>query len=165
MPRESKADKKKRTAAIIAALARRYPDPRTALHYSNPLELLVATILSAQCTDERVNKVTPSLFDRYPEAADYASAPAEELEGAIHSTGFFRAKARSIQGTCRILAEKHGGEVPKQMEELVERLVRWDIHPADLVTHRFPVEKAGEAYALMASGKCGKVAVCFDEEL
>jgi len=105
---------------MIRTLKREYPKARCSLDYSSPLELLVATILSAQCTDERVNKVTPGLFRRYPTAADYASAPPEELEREIHSTGFFRNKARSIQGACRQLRDEHGGRVPQTMDELLK---------------------------------------------
>jgi endonuclease III len=103
----------------IARLRSAYPDARTALDWSNPLELLVATILSAQTTDVRVNSVTPALFARYPTAADYAEADPAELEEAIRPTGFFRNKAKSLQGMARALVEDHGGEVPRTMEELV----------------------------------------------
>ncbi len=99
-------------------LTRLYPDATCALHHRNALELLVATILSAQSTDEGVNKVTPVLFARYPTAVDLAAAPPAEIERIIHSTGFFRQKTRSIQGACKIIAEKHGGEVPATMDEL-----------------------------------------------
>lgn len=105
---------------IIRRLEKLYPDPHCALHYRNPLELLVATILSAQCTDQRINLVTPELFRKYPTAAAYASTPREELEAAIRSTGFFRNKAKSIQNCCRLLVEQHGGEVPTTMDELVK---------------------------------------------
>jgi endonuclease-3 len=88
------------------------------LHFQNPLQLLVATILSAQCTDVRVNLVTPALFARYPDAASYATADQKELETYIQSTGFFRNKARNIIACCRQLMEKHGGKVPATMEEL-----------------------------------------------
>ncbi len=105
--------------AILALLDRLYPDARCSLEHSNPLELLVATILSAQCTDERVNQVTPALFRKYPSAAAYANAPLEELEDDIRSTGFFRNKARSIQGCCGILARDHEGRVPSDLDTLV----------------------------------------------
>ncbi len=104
---------------VIARLKREYPDARTALNWSNPLELLVAVILSARCTDEQVNKVTERLFKKYRTAEDYASAPLEELEEDIRPTGFYRNKARAIQGMARALLERHGGEVPRTMEELV----------------------------------------------
>lgn len=107
-----------RTRKIIARLKALFPDANCSLVYSNPLELLIATILSAQCTDERVNRVTPGLFRRYPAAADYAEAPIEELEQAIRSTGFFRNKAKAIRACCRTLVERHGGEVPASMEAL-----------------------------------------------
>ncbi len=108
-----------RLKKIIHKLRVAYPDFRCALQHENPLQLLIATILSAQCTDERVNKVTPSLFATYRTAADYAGAPPGELEEAIKSTGFFRNKAKSIRACCRELAEKHGGQVPATLAELV----------------------------------------------
>lgn len=95
------------------------PVPQVELHHRTALELLIATILSAQCTDQRVNQVTPALFRRYPQAADYAAADPSELEGLIKSTGFFKSKARSIIGCCRILVERFRGEVPDTMEALV----------------------------------------------
>lgn len=103
----------------IARLKSAYPDARTALDWSTPLELLVATILSAQTTDVRVNSVTPDLFAEYPTAAAYANADPTELEEAIRPTGFFRNKAKSLQGMARALVEDHGGEVPRTMKELV----------------------------------------------
>jgi endonuclease-3 len=118
--RESREAKRERAAEIMARLHVAHPDAKCALFYSNPLELLLATILSAQCTDERVNKVTPVLFKKYRKAADFASAPLVDIEEIIHSTGFFRAKARSIQECCRDIAEKHDGRVPDSLEELVE---------------------------------------------
>jgi endonuclease-3 len=110
---------KTRAGAIIRGLARLYPDARCALNHETPLELLVATILSAQCTDARVNLVTPALFARYPDAKAFATADPGELEKYIQSTGFFRNKARSIIACCKALVERHGGEVPSTMEELV----------------------------------------------
>jgi endonuclease-3 len=118
MPRETQAAKARRVAALIEALRRTYPDAHCELNYSNPLELLVATILSAQCTDKRVNQVTAKLFRRYRTAADYANAPRAELEAAIRSTGFYRNKARALQACCRALVERHGGEVPRRLEDL-----------------------------------------------
>jgi len=103
----------------IARLKTAYPEARTALYWSNPLELLVATILSAQTTDVRVNAVTPNLFAKYPTAADYAAADPTELEEDIRPTGFFRNKAKSLRGMARALADDHGGEVPRTMDELV----------------------------------------------
>ena len=117
---EAALEKKKRARQIVRLLKREYPEARCSLNHSNPLELLVATILSAQCTDERVNLVTAELFRKYRSAEDYAAAPVAKLERDIHSTGFFRNKARAIQGTCRLIAEKHGGSVPRSMEELLE---------------------------------------------
>jgi len=108
-----------RVAALLEALEQLYPDATTALHHRNPLQLLVATILSAQCTDARVNQVTPALFARFPDAASLASAPLPELEELIRSTGFFHAKAVSIKTCCAELVAKHGGHVPRTMEELV----------------------------------------------
>jgi endonuclease-3 len=118
MPRESNQARAARLKKIIAGLRKAYPDAHCELNFSNPLELLVATILSAQCTDKRVNLVTAELFKKYRTAADYANAPTVEFEQAIKSTGFFRNKAKSIQACCRKLVERHGGEVPRTMEEL-----------------------------------------------
>jgi endonuclease-3 len=118
MSRETLAEKKARARRIIVALERAYPDARIALEFDTPLELLVATILSAQCTDERVNLVTRSLFRKYREVGDYARATASALERDIHSTGFFRAKARAIIGMAQALQERHGGEVPRSRETL-----------------------------------------------
>jgi endonuclease-3 len=118
MPRESADAKAARAAKIIAALKRTYPDAHCELNFRNPLELLVATILSAQCTDKRVNVVTADLFTKYRTAADYANAPLSDIEEAVKTTGFFRNKAKNIQACCRKLVERHGGEVPRTMEEL-----------------------------------------------
>lgn len=112
-------DDKRRISQILRALARAYPDARCELEHRNALELLVATILSAQCTDERVNAVTRSLFRKYRSAADYASAPEGELEKDIRPTGFYRAKARSIREACRMIVEEFGGKVPQTMGELI----------------------------------------------
>jgi endonuclease-3 len=110
---------KPRTRKILKVLARLYPDAQCALHYRNPLELLIATILSAQCTDVRVNIVTPALFASYPDAKAFAAAQKKELEAAIQSTGFFRNKARNILACCKALVEQHGGRVPGTLLELV----------------------------------------------
>jgi endonuclease-3 len=118
MPRETTAARTERTRQLIASLQRAYPDAHCELHFSNPLELLIATILSAQCTDQRVNLVTAELFRHYRSAADYANAPLAELETAIKSTGFFRNKAKHIQTCCRKLVERHGGAVPRTLDEL-----------------------------------------------
>ncbi len=115
---ESLADKKVRAQKILLRLQKAYPDAAIALRFKNPLELLVATILSAQCTDERVNAVTETLFTRYREAQDYAGAEPAKLEREIHSTGFFKAKARALIGVGRALVERHGGVVPRTVEEL-----------------------------------------------
>jgi endonuclease III len=109
-----------RTRAILRKLQRQHPDADTELKYENPYQLLVATILSAQSTDAGVNRVTPALFQRYPTAAALAKATAEELEPQIHSTGFFRSKAKSLMGMARAVVEQHGGDVPKTMDALVE---------------------------------------------
>lgn len=105
---------------VVRALRRDYPDAGCALEFASPLQLLIATILSAQCTDERVNLVTRELFQRYPTAAALAKLPLPELEAAIHSTGFFRNKAKSIQACCQQLVDRFGGEVPADMETLVD---------------------------------------------
>lgn len=108
-----------RVPAVLAVLAELYPAPETALDHANALQLLVATILSAQCTDKRVNMVTPALFARYRTAADYADSDPAELEDYVKTTGFFRNKAKNIRACCRLLVERHGGEVPGTLEELV----------------------------------------------
>jgi endonuclease III len=118
MATESLVKKVKRTRAIIARLKKAYPEARCALTHRTPLQLLIATILSAQCTDVRVNMVTPELFRRFPDAAALAHADIGEIEQIIRSTGFFHAKARSIQQTARLLVELHHGKVPDTMEEL-----------------------------------------------
>ena len=120
MPRETLVAKTARTKKIIAALFRTYPEVRCELDHSNPLELLVATILSAQCTDKRVNIVTVKLFKKYRSAADFAKADLSELEQDIKSTGFYRNKAKNIKAAANSIVEKHGGEVPRTMEELIE---------------------------------------------
>jgi len=109
----------KRAKTILSILRKTHPDARCALNYRNALELLVATILSAQCTDERVNIVTKDLFVRYRRAADYADAPLSQLEKAIKSTGFFRNKAKSLQAACRDIVEKFDGKVPDTLDKLV----------------------------------------------
>ena len=117
--RESRDAKRARARQIIRALKKAYPDAKIALHFGNPLELLVATILSAQCTDERVNMVTPALFKKYSAARDYARADAATLEEEVRSTGFYRAKTRSIIAMAKALVDKHGDEVPRSREALV----------------------------------------------
>jgi endonuclease-3 len=117
---KTKENLPKHARRIVQKLAKRYPDAHCALQHENPLQLLIATILSAQCTDTRVNMVTPSLFRTYPTAADYCRADPRNLEKAIASTGFFRNKAKNIIACCRQIVEKHGGEVPNSMEELVQ---------------------------------------------
>ena len=114
------AQQKRRAAKIARRLGRHYPNATCSLNFQTPLELLVATILSAQCTDTRVNEVTKTLFREYPTAAHYAQAPLAQLERDIQSTGFFRNKTKSIQGCCRKLVEQYGGQVPKDIDRLVE---------------------------------------------
>jgi endonuclease III len=109
-----------RTAQILSTLERSYSNARCSLHFNNPLELLIATILSAQCTDERVNLVTKDLFRKYRAPADYAGISTEILENDIRSTGFYRNKTKSIQGACRMILEKFRGNVPETMEELLQ---------------------------------------------
>jgi endonuclease-3 len=116
---ETPAERKRRTRSIIARLKREFPDATCALDHANSLELLVATILSAQSTDARVNIVTPALFAKYKSAADYAAANPDVFQGEIHSTGFFRNKTKSILGMAQALEERHDGQVPDTMEALV----------------------------------------------
>jgi len=116
--RETKSQLKERTEKIIKLLKRAHPDAKCALHHSNAFELLIATILSAQCTDERVNKVTADLFRKYRRPEDYLQVPATELQDDIRTTGFFRNKTKSIQGACKMLVEEFDGEVPQSMEDL-----------------------------------------------
>jgi endonuclease III len=118
--RETIAEKRRRAAAVLRRLARAYPDAKCSLDYSTPLELLVATVLSAQCTDVRVNMVTPALFRKYRTAADYARAPAGALESDIRQTGFFNSKAKSLRRAGATIAREYGGRVPETMEELVK---------------------------------------------
>lgn len=118
--RESRPGRKRRTSTILARLKAEYPDAHCALDHKSALQLTVATILSAQCTDKRVNEVTPALFKKYPKAADYADAPLPDLEEMVRSTGFFRNKAKSLKGLGQALVEEHGGRVPKTMKALVK---------------------------------------------
>jgi endonuclease-3 len=113
------ASAKRFAAQVARRLRQAYPDARCALHFASPLQLLVATILSAQCTDKQVNIVTPELFKKYPTAADLAAAPIAGIERIIQSTGFFRNKAKNIQSCCRKLVDEHGGEVPQSLDALV----------------------------------------------
>jgi endonuclease-3 len=117
---ETPADRKARARKIVARLEQAYPDATCALHHASPLELLVATILSAQCTDARVNMVTPHLFAKYTSAHDYAVANPKLFEKEIQSTGFFRNKTRSIIGMAQAVVERHQGQIPDTMEELTE---------------------------------------------
>ena len=119
-PNESPDARKARVVEIIKALRREYPDAKCSLNHSNPFELSVATILSAQCTDKRVNKVTKDLFRKYPSPEDFASADIRELEDDIRSTGFFRNKAKSIKGFATEVVDTHDGEVPQTMKELTK---------------------------------------------
>jgi endonuclease III len=118
--KETKQQLRLRIKKVLALLHKKYPDPKTALEFSNPLQLLIATILSAQCTDVRVNMVTPDLFKKYRNASDFANASPAVLEQEIRSTGFYHNKAKSIISCCKSLVEKHGGKVPKTMDELVQ---------------------------------------------
>jgi endonuclease-3 len=111
---------RERVRQIIRLLRKEYPDARCSLNYANPLELLIATILSAQCTDERVNMVTADLFRKYRTCEDYLKVPRSELEQDIRPTGFYRNKARAIQESCKVLCEKYGGRVPDKPEQLME---------------------------------------------
>ena len=113
-------DSKTRVLRVVELLEKEHPDAKIALHYTNPLELLVATILSAQCTDERVKMVTKKLFKKYPKAEDYANADLKALEQDIRSTGFYRNKAKNIKKCCQLLVEKYNSQVPRTMEELLE---------------------------------------------
>jgi len=118
-PQESLSQKQMRTSELIARLKEVYPDAHCSLNFSNPLELLVATVLSAQCTDARVNLVTKLLFKKYRTAGDYAAAPSEQLEDDIKSTGFYRNKAKALRACCAALIERYGGQVPADMAGLV----------------------------------------------
>jgi len=109
----------KRAKEIIKVLRKTYPGSRTALNYRTPLQMLISTILSAQCTDKRVNKITPSLYKKYRKASDFANADSSELEQEIHSAGFYRSKSKNIISACRKIVEEFGGEVPDSMEELI----------------------------------------------
>ena len=109
----------RRALEILNRLQQLYPEARCSLSYDTPVQLLVATILSAQCTDERVNKVTPELFHRFPDAASLAGADRGELESLIHSTGFYRNKAKNIQGTCEKIIREFKGQIPRQMDDLL----------------------------------------------
>lgn len=115
----ARSAKKKRMPEVIRLLEIAHPDAECALHHRNALELLVATILSAQCTDERVNKVTPGLFAKYPDAVAFAEADITELEEAVRSTGFYRNKAKNIQAACRTIVHEFDGEVPNEMGKLL----------------------------------------------
>jgi endonuclease-3 len=120
MARESHAARAARTLAVIAGLEKAYPEAHCELNYRSPLELLIATILSAQCSDKQVNLVTATLFEKYDAAGDYARAPLAELEEDIRRLGLYRNKARNIQAACKVLVERHAGRVPRSMEELTE---------------------------------------------
>lgn len=119
MTRETPEQRRARAAEIVARLRQEYPDARCSLDFTTPLELLVATILAAQCTDERVNQVTPALFRKYRTAEDYAQARPEELEQDVKQTGFYRNKAKHIREAAALIVERHGGEVPRTMNELL----------------------------------------------
>jgi len=118
VPRESTARRAERVAQLSKILRETYPDAHCELNHSNPLELLIATILSAQCTDRQVNVVTADLFQKYRSAADYANAPLEQLEADVRRIGLYRNKAKNIQSCCRTLVDQYGGDVPRTMDEL-----------------------------------------------
>ncbi len=118
--KETPEEKKKRAKKIIALLSKAYPDAKCSLDHKNPLQLLIATILSAQCTDKRVNLVTPALFARFKTAKGFAEAGLPELEQYVRTTGFYRNKAKSVKAAGQALVEWHGGQVPKTMEELIK---------------------------------------------
>jgi endonuclease-3 len=120
METETELDKKTRLLKVIELLEKEYPKAKTALHYSSPLEIMVATILSAQCTDKRVNLVTPLLFKKYKTAKDYANADLAELEQDIRSTGFYRNKAKNIKNAGKMIVEQFDSQVPQTMEEILE---------------------------------------------
>ena len=119
MPRESASARRQRVGTVMERLRSTYPEAHCELRFSNPLELLIATILSAQCTDKQVNIVTEDLFQKYRSASDYAQADPETLAQDVRRIGLFRNKARNIQSCCRVLVEQHGGQVPQSMEALV----------------------------------------------
>jgi endonuclease-3 len=112
-------NKAERSRMVVELLAQEYPEAQCELDYSTPWQLLVATVLSAQCTDQRVNQVTPGLFERWPDPIDLASAPIDDIEDAIRPTGFFRNKARSLKGGAHMIVTEHGGEVPTDLGELI----------------------------------------------
>jgi endonuclease-3 len=118
--KKTAAAQKARALEVVKCLKTEYPNATCSLDYTNPVQLMVSTILAAQCTDERVNFVTKSLFKQYKSAKDFANAPDGELEEAIRTCGFYRQKARSIREACRDIVEKHGGKIPNSMEELVK---------------------------------------------
>lgn len=119
LAKETAAEKRRRAALIYRRLGKTYPEAKVALSFSTPLEMVIATVLSAQSTDAMVNKITPALFAKYRTCEDYLAAPPGELERDIHSTGFFNQKARSIRGLCRVILDEFGGEVPDTMEGLL----------------------------------------------
>lgn len=116
---ETHAQKKARALKILSLLKKTYPNAACSLNYKNPLQLLISTILSAQCTDERVNRVTPALFARYKSVSDFANADITELETLIRSTGFYRNKAKNIKAACRMIVDEFGGKVPSSMEDIL----------------------------------------------
>jgi len=172
---ESLDDRKARAKKILAALRKAYPDAHCALNHNNALELLVATILSAQCTDERVNIVTADLFKRYKTAADYAAESPAAFERQIKSTGFFRQKTRSVLGTCAALVAEHDGRVPQTMDALIRLpgvarktanviLGTWFVKNEGIVvdTH---VGRLAQRMALTWTGKDSKDAVKIEQDL
>lgn len=173
--RESRPARQARARRLFAKLRETYPDAGCALHHDSAYQLLVATILSAQCTDERVNMVTPNLFRRYPAPAALAAADQEELEAAIRSTGFFRNKARNLRGMARQVCDEFGGEIPDTMEELLQLpgvarktancvLGTWFGHNVGIVvdTH---VGRLAERLGLIRTARDSKDAVKIERDL
>ena len=176
--RETPENKRARAAEIVRRLKQAYPNSRCSLNFRTPFQLLVATMLSAQCTDERVNKVTKDLFKRYKKAADFAEGPLDELEEMVRSTGFYRNKAKNIRAACVELVEKYKGKVPGKLDELVTRIVGDEsrlrvVHASQIVTMEDPpadsvrkkknssmrvaidLVKSGEAQACVSAGNTG----------
>ncbi|MBN2310593.1 MAG: endonuclease III [Candidatus Hydrogenedentes bacterium] len=150
--KRTQAATRKRAVAVLERLRQAYPDARCTLDYTNPLELLVATILAAQCTDARVNEVTKPLFKQYRTAADYADAPQDELEQAVVTCGFYRNKARNIRKACGALVARFGGTVPETMEELLE------LDGVGRKTANVLLGECAQAAGVVVDTHCGRVA-------
>src|SRR5258708_3483690 len=157
MPAETQTVRLRRARRIFDALKRAYPDAHCELNFSNPLELLVATILSAQCTDKRVNAVTAELFKKYRSPGEYARVSQAELESEIRTTGFFRNKAKNLRSCCTAIIERHGGKVPATMEELT-RLGGVGRKTANVVlgnAYDINVGVVGDTHVARLSGRLG----------